>query len=58
MPNQFPLSRYFLLGIAVLMLGAAIPDVDSLLQRARQLRQYRTVRTTERTVVINGIPFR
>ena len=54
MPDHFPISRYLLLGIAALMLAAAIPDVETLLQRARQLRQFRT----ERVVVIDGVRMR
>jgi len=54
MPNQFPVSRYLLLAIAVLMLGAAIPDLDILVQRARQLREFQT----ERIVVIDGVRMR
>ena len=54
MPNQFPASRYLLLAIAVLMLGAAIPDIETLVRRARQLRQFRT----ERVFVIDGVRMR
>ena len=54
MLNQFPVSHYLLLAIAVLVLGAALPDIDTLLQRARHLRQFRT----ERVVVIDGVRMR
>ncbi|MFN0106188.1 MAG: hypothetical protein ACKV2U_29375 [Bryobacteraceae bacterium] len=54
MPYQSPISRYLLLGIAVLMLGAAIPDAKLLLQQARQWRQHRSVQT----IVIDTAPFR
>lgn len=50
MPNQSPVSRYLLLGLAVLMFGAALPDVEVLLQQARQ---WRTVR---RVVTVSTLP--
>lgn len=58
MPKGFPVSRYLLVGIAILMLGAALPDTDALLQHARQLRQFRSMRTTERVVYIDGVRMR
>jgi hypothetical protein len=36
MPNQPPVSRYLLLGLAVLMLGSALPDMELLWRQARQ----------------------
>ena len=56
MPDHSPLSRYLLLGMAVLILGAALPDADLLLQQARQWRSRRPA--TERIVVIEPIAFR
>jgi hypothetical protein len=58
MPNQVPLSRYLLLGFAALMLGAALPDMGSLVQRAREMRQIRAQRTNQRTVIIDRLPVR
>jgi len=58
MPNLVPVSRYLLLGFAALMLGAAIPDLGTLLQRARELRQIQTMRSNERTVIIDRLPVR
>lgn len=43
MPNQSPLSRYLLLGMAALMLGAALPDAEVLFQKARQWQVRRAV---------------
>ena len=43
MPNQSPLSRYLLLGMAALMLGAALPDAEILFQNARQWQVRRAV---------------
>ena len=58
MPNLVPVSRYLLLGLAALMLGAALPDLGMLAQRARELRQIRALRSSERTVVIERLPVR
>jgi hypothetical protein len=38
MPNHAPVSRYLLLGIAALMLGAALPDMEVLLAKVRPWR--------------------
>jgi hypothetical protein len=43
MPNHSPLSRYLLLGMAALMLGAALPDAEVLFQKARQWQVRRAV---------------
>ena len=58
MPNQSPLSRYLLLGIAVLMFGAALPDAELLIQHARQWSRQQTGGRVERITVINPTPFR
>ncbi|MBI2686838.1 MAG: hypothetical protein HYX27_11025 [Acidobacteria bacterium] len=58
MPNHAPLSRYLLIGIAVLMFCAALPDAELLLMQARQWTKQRTERRVERITVIDPAPFR
>ena len=55
MPNQSPVSRYLLVGIAAVMLGSALPDLDVLVAQVKHLRQGRGVRTVTTTVVVDGV---
>jgi hypothetical protein len=55
MPNQSPVSRYLLVGMAALMFGAALPDVEWMLARARQLR---SEHRGQRIVVVDGVRIR
>lgn len=55
MPNQSPVSRYLLVGIAALMLGSALPDLDVLVAQVKHLRQGDGVRTVTTTVVVDGV---
>ena len=55
MPNQSPVSRYLLVGIAAVMLGSALPDLDVLVAQVKHLRQGGGVRTVTTTVVVDGV---
>jgi hypothetical protein len=55
MPEGFPVSRYLLVGIAILMLGAALPDAHTLLQ---QVRRNPAMRMTDRIVYIDAVQMR
>lgn len=55
MPNQSPLSRYLLVGMAALMFGAALPDVGWMLARARQ---WSAEHRGQRIIVVDGVRFR
>jgi len=58
MPNHSPFSRYLLIGFAALMLGAAMPDLDWMVAKARQLSGVHPPGTTVRTVYIDGLRMR
>ncbi|HEU0119740.1 MAG TPA: hypothetical protein VFQ91_04385 [Bryobacteraceae bacterium] len=50
MPDPSPISRLLLIGLALLMLGAALPDAELLLQQARTLRMTKQRTSNVRTV--------
>jgi len=58
MPNQSPISRYLLLGIAALMFVASLPDAELLLQQARRWRNARQTGNIERVTMTDPMPFR
>jgi len=54
MPNQTPVSRYLLLGIAIIMFAAALPDTETLLRKVRELKQP----GSQRAVYVDGVRLR
>jgi hypothetical protein len=58
MPNHSPLSRYLLIGFAVLMVGAALPDLDWLVKQARLLSASHGTGMSVRTVYVDGVRMR
>jgi hypothetical protein len=58
MPNQSPVSRYLLVGIAALMLGSALPDLDVLVAQAKQWGRGGGVRTVKTVVMVDGVEVR